>query len=261
MAHARPNLVPARGRASVVSIPMALMFLVGACANPTRADGAVRVSAAASLSDAFDTIAAAFEAGHPDVDVVLNLGGSSRLAQQIVEGAPVDVFASADVTHMDRLREAGLVAEPKVFATNSMVIAVPTGNPAGITGPEDFARSELVLGLCAPSVPCGELAREALGQIGVDPEPDTEEPDVRSLLTKIEEGELDAGIVYATDVVAAAGRVEPVPLGEGGGLITEYPAAVVVDSPNSEVAAEFVEFVASPAGQEILARFGFGPPP
>ncbi|HEC10626.1 MAG TPA: molybdate ABC transporter substrate-binding protein [Acidimicrobiales bacterium] len=245
-------------RSTVVAL--VLVLLAAACGAGGEGRGPVRVSAAASLSDAFGEMATAFEAAHPGTDVVLNLGGSSRLAEQIAEGAPVDAFASAAPAHMERLAAQGLVAEPVVIARNTMVIAVPPGNPAGITGPEDFARSDLVLGLCAPVVPCGEVAREALARAGVRPLPDTEEPDVRSLLTKIEEGELDGGIVYATDVTSAEGRVESVSLGPGAEVATRYSMAVVVGATNAETAARFTEFVLSPPGQEILARFGFGPP-
>jgi len=238
---------------------LALLLLAG-CTSGGGAAGTIRVSAASSLADAFGEMAAAFEAANPDVTVVLNLGGSSRLAEQIIEGAPVDVFAAAAPNHMERLTERGLVSEPVVMATNTMVIAVPPGNPAGITGPGDFARSELVLGLCAPVVPCGEVAREALARASVEPVPDTEEPDVRSLLTKIEEGELDAGVVYVTDVVSSAGGVGAVSLGPGAGVSTEYPIAVVLDSSNRTMAERFTEFVLSPPGREILSRFGFGPP-
>ena len=245
-------------RSAVVAV--ALVLLTVSCGSGGGVRGTVRVSAAASLSDAFEEMALAFEAAHPDVEVALNPGGSSRLAQQILEGAPVYAFASAGPSHMERLRRHGLVSEPVVIATNTMVIAVPPGNPAGITGPEDFSRSDLVLGLCAPVVPCGEVAREALGRAGVLPAGDTEEPDVRSLLTKIEEGELDGGIVYVTDVTAAADRVDTVPLGPGAAVATQYSMAVVDGSVEAEAATRFVEFVTSPPGQDILSRYGFGPP-
>ena len=167
------------------------------------------VSAAASLTDAFAEVEAAFEETNPDVDVVLNLGGSSALREQLLEGAPADVFASANVSNMDQVVEAGGVAgEATTFVTNSLQIAVPRGDPAGVTGLGDFANDELLIGLCAEGVPCGEFGRQALAAAGVTASIDTNEPDVRALLTKLEAGELDAGITYMTDVISTDGGVD-----------------------------------------------------
>ena len=172
--------------------------MVIACSG-SSVEGELLVSAAASLTDAFAEIESAFEEANPDVDVVLNLGSSSALREQILEGAPADVFASANTSNMDQVAEAGeLSGEAEIFATNSLQIAVPTGNPGGVTGLEDFAREELLIGLCAEDVPCGDFGRQALAKAGVIPSIDTNEPDVRALLTKIEAGELDAGITYVT---------------------------------------------------------------
>src|SRR5690606_34061099 len=156
--------------------------------------------------------------------------------------------------------DGGAVGEPVVFATNRLRLAVPAGNPADVTGLDDLARDELLVGLCAEGVPCGELARRVLADAGVTPAPDTEEPDVRALLAKIEAGELDAGLVYTTDVRAASGAVEgiDVPAGEAG--TTRYPIATVAGAPHPDAAAAFVAFVASPAGRDVLAGHGFGPP-
>jgi molybdate transport system substrate-binding protein len=230
----------------------------GIASRPTRH---VLVSAAASLTDAFAEIETVFEAAHPTVDVTLNLAGSSTLRTQILEGAPVDLFASADRANMARVAEAGdLAGEPRVFARNRLQIAVPPGNPADVTGLADFARPELLVGLCAEGVPCGDLAREALSRADVVPAVDTHEPDVRALITKVELGELDAAVTYVTDVVAASRRAQGVDIPDDQNVSTGYPIAILAEAPDPEAARAFVELVLSADGQAILARHGFGPP-
>lgn len=219
------------------------------------------VSAAASLTDAFGAVEQAFEDAHPDVDVVLNLAGTSALREQILGGAPVDVFASANMENMERVLAAGRVAgEPRAFARNRLQIAVPSANPAGISGLADFADETLFLGLCAEGVPCGDFARTALAAAGVDAVIDTNEPDVRSLLTKIEAGELDAGITYATDVVSSGSSVEGVEIPDEVNVDADYPIAVLADSTSPDIADEFIRFVLSAEGQAILSEFGFASP-
>lgn len=219
------------------------------------------MSAAASLTDAFAEVESAFEETHPGVDVVLNLGGSSALREQILEGAPADVFASADRSNMEQVVAAGGVAdEPESFATNPLQIAVPVGNPAGVVGLEAFADDALLIGLCAEQVPCGDLARQVLANVGVTPAVDTDEPNVRALLTKIETAELDAGITYVTDVAATRGSVEGIDIPDVVNVAANYFIAGLTDTPNPEGAAEFVDFVLSDEGRVILGRYGFGPP-
>ena len=227
----------------------------------TARSGDVLVSAAASLTDAFTEVEAAFEAAHPELDVVLNLGGSSLLRAQILEGAPVDVFASANAENMDRAAEAAqLSGEPYVFARNALQIAVPAGNPSGVHGLGDFADDARLIGLCADQVPCGAMARRVLERAGVVAALDTNEPDVRVLLTKIELGELDAGITYVTDVASTRGAVEGIDIPEDMNVTAEYLIAVVAGAPNPQMAESFVRFVLSAEGRTILARFGFAPP-
>lgn len=251
----------------------ALVLVVAGCTGPDAGEGRSRagatdvlagdllVSAAASLTDAFAEMEAAFEALHPGVDVFLNLGASSSLRAQIMEGAPADVFASANPENMRQIVAAGAATgEPGVFARNALRIAVPAGNPAGVTGLGDFANDALRLGLCAEEVPCGEFARRALERAGVVPSLDTREPNVRALLTKVELGELDAGITYLTDVESAAGRVEGIAIPEMQEFAAEYPITVLSDAPNPAAARAFVRFVLSPEGRAILARYGFTPP-
>jgi molybdate transport system substrate-binding protein len=227
----------------------------------TGPSGELLVFAAASLTEAFDDIADAFEREFPGVDVQLNLAGSSTLREQIVEGAPASVFASADQARMEEVVDADLVAgTPVVFATNSLTIAVPNGNPADIADIADFADTSLLVGACATGVPCGDLSTDVFALAGVAPSIDTYEPDVRSLLTKIADGELDAGLVYSTDIAARLGDVEEIALPDELTVQTEYPIATLLDAPNPIAAADFVEFVLSDDGRTILLDHGFASP-
>ncbi len=238
-----------------------LVLAVAACSSGEETvEGEVLVSAAASLTDAFGEIETVFEEANPDVDVVLNLGPSSGLREQIIEGAPADVFASANTSNMDQVVEAGEAADPEIFVTNLLQIAVPAGNPGGVTGLADFARDELLIGLCVEEVPCGDFAREALANAGFTPIIDTNEPDVRALLTKVEAGELDAGITYVTDVTSTGGTVDGVDIPGDENVVAEYPIAVLTNAPNPDAAAAFVAFVLSDEGQAILNGYGFASP-
>lgn len=203
------------------------------------------VSAASSLTDAFGEMATAYEAANPGTDVVLNLGGSGSLAAQIEAGAEVDVFATADGSHLEG------IAPGTPFAGNDMVIATPPGNPAGIVGLEDFADPAPFLGLCAVGVPCGDLARQALSSAGVVPDVDTEEPDVRSLVTKLVAGELDGGIVYRTDLQGLEGIEIPV---------AHRPTARYEVAALTGTGQAFVAFVLSDEGRAILTGHGFTAP-
>ena len=243
-----------------LTIIACVLGMVIACSG-SSVEGELLVSAAASLTDAFAEMESAFEDANPDVDVLLNLGSSSALREQILEGAPADVFASANTSNMDQVAEAGeLAGDAEVFVTNSLQIAVPTGNPARVTGLEDFARDELLIGLCAEDVPCGDFGRQALENAGVIPSIDTNEPDVRALLTKIEAGELDAGITYVTDVLAASGSVEGLEIPAEVNVVAEYPIAALTGAPNPDAASAWVEFVLSEEGQAILTSYGFTSP-
>lgn len=242
-----------------VIVPIAIGALVAGCGQGGgTSTEEVLVSAAASLTDAFGQIEAEFELAHPGVDVVMNFGPSSGLREQILEGAPADVYASADSSNMDEIVEAGEAdGDPQIFASNLLQIAVPAGNPAGVTGLADFADPDLLIGLCAEGVPCGRFARQALDQAGVEPALDTNEPDVRALLTKVGAGELDAGITYVTDVMAAPTSVEGVDIPPDQNIVALYPITVLAAAPNPEGARSFVEFVLSEQGAGILAAYGF----
>jgi molybdate transport system substrate-binding protein len=161
---------------------------------------------------------------------------------------------------MDQVVEAGAATDPEDFVTNQLQIAVPAGNEAGVAGLDDFANPDLLIGLCAEDVPCGEFGREALASAEVTPSVDTNEPDVRSLLTKVEAGDLDAGIVYVTDVLAAGDAVEGIDIPADENVIATYPIAALSDAANAEVADAFVAFVLSDEGQGILDSYGFDTP-
>lgn len=229
-----------------------VVVLAAACA-PGGADSprdTLRVSAAASLTDAFTAMAAAFEATTSDIDVALNLAGSATLVEQVQSGAPVDVLATADLRTMQRAVDAGIVAEPVPFARNDLVVAWPSTGPARDV--QDLAERRLLVGLCAPQVPCGAAAREGLAAAGVRASPDTEDADVRSLLARLASGDLDVGVVYASDVPTAGGAVEAAPL---PGASTTLVIAPIRTSPAP--AQDFIDFVRSPKGVEILRDHGF----
>lgn len=225
-----------------------------------QASATVTVFAAASLTDAFDELGTRFEQRHPSIEVVVNAGGSSALAQQVVEGAPADVFASAAEPPMQLLVDAGLAADPLVFATNTLQLVVPTGNPAGVTGLEDLEREELRVALCDESVPCGAASVELFAQGAVEPVPDTLESDVRAVLTKVSLGEVDVGVVYRTDVLAAGDTVEGIEVPDAASVVNRYPIAALTDAADPDAAAAFVDFVIGEEGRAVLAAAGFGAP-
>ena len=228
--------------------------------SPAGPSGTLTVFAAASLTDVFAGLGERLEADHPGLDVQFNFAGSSALATQITQGAPVDVFASANESQMGVVTDAGLADAPRVFAANVLQLAVPAGNPAGVTGLADLAREELAVALCAPQVPCGAAAEDVLAAAGVTAAPDTLEEDVRAALTKVELGEVDAALVYTTDVTAAGAAVEGIDVPEAEQAVNDYPVAVLADAPNPEAAAAFVELVRSEEGQQALADAGFRVP-
>lgn len=223
-------------------------------------EGTVTVFAAASLTDVFEAVGAAFEDGNPGITVTLNFAGSSALREQILAGAPADVFASASTADMDEVVAADAARGPRTFARNQLEIAVPAGNPAGVNGLADFGNGGLLIGLCAEEVPCGQYGREVLARAGVAAAIDTNEPDVRSLLTKLEAGELDAGIVYRTDVRSADDAVEGIEIPSDHNVTVSYPVAPLTEAGNADGAAAFVSFVLSDEGQAILGSFGFDVP-
>ena len=221
--------------------------------------GDVTVFAAASLTAAFTEIGDAFKVGNPDANVVLNFAGSSDLVTQITEGAPADVFASADLDNMTKVSDASLnAAEPVVFATNIAEIIVGAGNPEGVTGVDDLADpTDLIVVQCASEVPCGAYAERIYANAGIKVTPASLEENVKAVVTKVALGEADAGIVYATDVTAAGADAEGVEIPADINVVAEYPIAPLAEAPNANGAQAFIDFVLSDQGQKILASFGF----
>lgn len=236
----------------------------GAGTDTTLAEQTITVFAASSLTDAFTEIGADFEAANPGATVEFNFGSSSDLVGSITGGdglGTADVFASADESNMDELVDAeDNAAEPEVFARNQAEIAVPAGNPAGVTGLEDFADEDLYVGVCTPDAPCGAYAQEIFDNAGVTPSIDTEEAKVTDVVAKVASGELDAGIVYVTDVLANDEEVDGVAIPEDVNVDAIYPIATVAEAPSPDGAAAFVAYVLSDDGQQVLAYFGFLPP-
>lgn len=233
----------------------------GTTAEGTSDGSGVTVFAAASLTESFTEIGEAFEAEHPDTDVTFNFGSSSDLVAQINEGAPADVYASADQANMAKLTEAGNNAgDPSVFAKNSLGIIVEPGNPQGITGVVDLEKTELIIVTCDPEVPIGKYAQEVFANADVTVEPDSFEEDVKAVVNKVVIGEADAGVVYSTDVIAAGDTAEGVEIPADVNVTPEYPIAVTAEASNPDGGAAFTEFVLSDAVQEILERHGFSAP-
>jgi molybdate transport system substrate-binding protein len=230
------------------------------------------VFAAASLTDAFTEIGENFEAANADVTVTFNFAGSQALRTQIEEGAPVDVFASANTKEMDTLVTAAFIASDarQMFLTNKLVIIVPEGNPAGVESVENLSNSGLKLVLAAEEVPVGRYSREVFDlmntQFGSDFKDKvlanvvSNEDNVKQVVAKVQLGEADAGIVYTSDAVAAP-ELPTVEIPAEMNVIAEYPIAPLLTSPNHDLAAGFVEYVLSPEGQAILQNWGFGPVP
>jgi molybdate transport system substrate-binding protein len=222
--------------------------------------GTVTVFAAASLTAAVQSVVSAFEHAHPGVTVRLNFAGSQTLVQQIQQGAPADVFAAADEVNMQKLvREGAVRTPPEVFAGNTLQIVVAAGNPKHIKRLSDLARTDLILALCGPAVPCGRYAIEAFGKAEVPVPAASQELDVKAVVTKVALGEVDAGIVYATDVRAAGRAVEGVAIPASVNIVGRYPIAALRSAPNPEAAAAFVTFVLSSQAQHLLAGYGFLP--
>ncbi len=249
----------------------AVSLLLGGCAapapvappaaTPDTLSGTITVFAASSLTESFGTIADAFMAEHPAVDVVLSFAGSSGSAAQIVAGAPADVFASASDATMLTVTQPGFAeGEAVTFATNTLEIAVPPGNPGAVTGLRDLTDPDRAIAICAVEVPCGEAAQAVFEAAGLVASPDTLEQDVRAVLTKVELGEVDAGLVYRTDVLAAGADVEGIEFSEAAAAVGAYQIVPLSESNNSATASAFVAYVLSPAGQSVLMDAGFDAP-
>jgi len=229
--------------------------------RPTAAlSGEITIYAAASLKAAFTQLASEFEAQNPDVTIrPITYDGSSTLATQILEGAPADVFASADQKNMAKVIDGGAAGGARPFATNVLTLVVPKGNPAGITGLADLATPGLTVVLCAAEVPCGSASATLLHNAGVTPSVDSYEQNVTAVLTKVASGEADAGLVYVTDAKTTS-DVETVATVGADAVVNTYPIAVLTGAKNPAAAAAFVDFVLSNDGRAVLSGLGFGSP-
>jgi molybdate transport system substrate-binding protein len=269
---AKPEEQPVRRVVSGLVALAAAVALLSGCADSDDADpqssgsessevtGTITVFAAASLQEAFTSLGTKFEAGHPGAKVVFNFGPSSGLAAQIGQGAPADVFASASTTTMDQLVTQGDVTEAKDFAANTMEIAVPPDNPAGVEALADLARKGVKVALCQAEVPCGATAAKVFESAQVTVAPVTEEIDVKAVLGKVTLGEVDAGVVYVTDVRAAGDGVKGIEIPDDVNASTTYPIAALTGSENKATAEAFVDYVLSPVGAAGLTAAGFRMP-
>ncbi|MCU1605251.1 MAG: modA [Modestobacter sp.] len=256
---------------ALLVLPAVAVLALSACGGSSDAaagssssgdlTGTLTVFAAASLTDVFGDLGDQLKKQHPQLDVQFNFAGSSALATQLTQGAPADVFASANQKQMSLVTDAGLqAADPTVFTGNVLEIAVPKGNPGKVTGLADFADPDLTLALCAADVPCGAAAQAVLADAGITAKPDTEEEDVKAALTKVQLGEVDAALVYATDVRAAGSDVEGIPFPEAEKEINTYPICALAAAPNPAAARAFVDLVTSPEGRRALTAAGFRTP-
>jgi molybdate transport system substrate-binding protein len=229
-------------------------------ASPSgSASGSITVFAAASLEESFTVIGSAFEAAHPGTKVTFSFGASSALAQQITQGAPADVFASASPKNMQQVVDGKAANDSTAFAKNVLEIAVPPNDPATVTGLNDLGKGGVKVVLCQPQVPCGTLAQTVLGKAGVTVEPVSLEADVKSTLSKVQLGEADAALVYVTDVTSAGDRVKGIEIPADVNAATTYPIATLTASKNADLAKAFVTYVLS-EGRAELTKVGFQAP-
>lgn len=232
--------------------------VASATAMATAEPVTINVYAAASLTDVFTEIAADYNVDHPEVDIRFTFAGSSDLASQINEGAPADIFASANEKQMEAVTEH-IDGTSQLFASNTLTIAVPTGNPAGITDFASLANPGVAVVVCAAEVPCGAATEKVEKSLGVTLTPVSELTNVTDVLGSVASGEADAGLVYVTDIARAKG-VESIPFAGSEAAVTRYPIAVLSPSAASDQARAFVDYVLSPKGLAKLAAAGFALP-
>lgn len=226
-----------------------------------KSSGTITVFAAASLKETFTELGKKFEAANPGSKVTFNFGGSSSLATSINSGAPADVFAAASPATMKTVTDAGGAGgQPTTFVRNTLTIAVPEGNPKHIAGLKDLTASGVKVALCAKEVPCGAAAQSALKAAGLNLTPVTLEQDVKGALTKVELGEVDASLVYRTDVRADAAKIDGVDFPEADKAVNDYPIVALAKAPNKDGAAAFVAYVQSPEAEQVLTAAGFQAP-
>jgi molybdate transport system substrate-binding protein len=263
IARRRPSLGLALGLALVLGLgarcgddkPKGSAASTSSSATTAATAGNLTVLAAASLSESFKELGTAFEAKHPGSKETFSFDASSALATQANNGAPADLFASADQANMKKVTDAGNATGPKVFAHNKLAIIVAKGNPKKVKSLADFTKVSFVL--CAPEVPCGKYGAEALSKAGVKAQPKSLETNVKGVVTKVTSGEADAGIGYVTDAKAAAASASGVDIPDAQNVIAEYPMAVLKQSANSNLAYAWLDYILSSEGQAVLAKYGF----
>lgn len=245
----------------LAALALVALPLTGCGGSPDQGKPTLVVYAASSLKPTFEKLGAQFEADHPGIDVQFNFAGSSDLVSQIQQGAPVDVFASADIANMDRLAAQDQLAEQaQAFATNTLEIVVPPTNPARITSLADLAKPGVQVVVCAPQVPCGSAASRVEAAARLDWKPVSEEQSVADVLNKVTSGEADAGLVYVTDVRAAAGKVKGINFPAAADAVNTYPLAPITGGKQPDLARQFIQLVLGAAGQKVLTGAGFGKP-
>ncbi|OBF27516.1 molybdate ABC transporter substrate-binding protein [Mycobacterium sp. ACS1612] len=247
----------------LVIAALALAALSGCSSNeqPASANTKIIVFAAASLRQTFTDIGNQFKTENPGASVEFSFAGSSDLVTQLTQGAPADVFASADTKNMDKAAQAGLLAgAPVNFASNTLTIAVAPGNPKKITSFKDLTRQGLDVVTCAPQVPCGSATQKVEQATGVKLNPVSEESAVTDVLNKVATGQADAGLVYVTDAIGAGDKLGSVPFPESASAVNTYPISVLEESKNQKLARKFVDLVTGEAGQKVLNAAGFAKP-
>ena len=252
------TLLRSAAAAAAIALTAAACGSGGAAEDPAAEQFTLHVFAAASLQEPFEELGEQFESEHEGVTVEFSFAGSSTLVEQIQQGAPADVFASADTKNMDKLTDAGLeAADPVDFTTNTLRIAVPAGNPAGVTDLASLT-GDLNLVVCAPEVPCGAATGTVEEAAGLEFAPVSEEQSVTDVLNKVTSGEANAGLVYVTDVEKAGDAVDGIDFPEAQEAVNTYPITTVDGSASPELGQEFVDLVTGEEGQEVLAGYGFG---
>jgi molybdate transport system substrate-binding protein len=277
------NLHPSR----IVFVFLALCMFLAACGQgnttsgssnttgvtPTPAATTLKVFAAASLKTSFTAIQTQYQQAHPNVKIIYNFAGSQALVQQITQGAPADVFASADQKNMQKVSSAGLATDPKTFADNTLAVIIPISNPAHITALKDLANKGVKIDIAASTVPVGSYTLQVLDKLGKSSQYGStyesavkanfvsQEDEDTAIVQKVELGEADAGIVYSTDVTAAAAsKVKFISIPTTFNIIAQYPITVLKNATDTNDAQTFVQYILSSDGQAILAKYHFLPP-
>jgi molybdate transport system substrate-binding protein len=253
---------PAASRPIAAGLVVALLAGSACGGDDDRSGSTLTVLAASSLTDAFGDLEHRYESLHPGVDVQLSFDSSSTLAEQVVQGAPADVLATADRATMRIVVEEGLGTQPVVFARNELVLVTPPDDPGSVDQITDLDDSDVAYAVCVPEAPCGKASAVLLDRSGVTAAPVTEEDSVRDTLGKVVEGEVDAGLVFVSDAQAAGRRVRVIPVPAGDNVRTP-DLAVVLDNPDTDIGAAqaWVDLVTSAAGQRVLLEHGFLPAP